>query len=66
MYELDVVGYAMPREEAQTTKLKLFDLVEVDEGLVKNGIEFDLFYATIRPAVPFFILKVTMRRVTDI
>ena len=41
MYELDVVGYAMPGEEAQTTKLKLFDLVEVDEGLVKNGIEFD-------------------------
>ena len=41
MYELDVVGYAMPGEEAQTTKLKLFDLEEVDEGLVKNGIEFD-------------------------
>ena len=41
MYELDVVGYAMLGEEAQTTKLKLFDLEEVDEGLVKNGIEFD-------------------------
>ena len=36
MYDLDVVGYG-----GCMNRLHLFDLEDVDEGLVKDGIEFD-------------------------
>lgn len=36
LYDLDVVGYA-----GSCNKLHLFDLEDVDESLVKDGIEFD-------------------------
>lgn len=36
LYDVDVSGY-----ENRTNKLRLFDLDTLDEGLVRNGIEFD-------------------------
>ena len=36
MYDIDVTGYG-----SRTTKLHLFDVETVDEGLVKDGIDFD-------------------------
>ena len=36
MYDIDVVGY-----EGRTTKLHLFDVDSVDEGIVGSGIDFD-------------------------
>lgn len=36
MYDIDVIGYG-----SRTTKLHLFDVETVDEGLVKDGIDFD-------------------------
>ncbi len=37
MYDIDVVGY-----DAGVNKLRLFDVVSVDESLVKDGISFDM------------------------
>lgn len=36
MYEIAVTGY-----ESRTNKLRLFDVDSVDEGIVKDGIDFD-------------------------
>ena len=38
MYDIDVVGY-----EKGLNKLHLFDLESVDEGIVKKGIDFEMY-----------------------